>query len=70
MPVTDEQFFFQNYANGTLEHATLDLLFPVPAFITARKNFAGIEFANRATGRGDNLRVTDDGSFRIVVESS
>lgn len=66
-PVTDLQFFFQNYANGTLEHATLDLLYPVPPFVTAWKNKNNLEGAYRTTGDG-SLRIANN-SYRVSVES-
>ena len=58
-PVTDSQFYFQNYANGTLEKATLDLLFPVPDFITKAKNKAGIEGAYIVDNEGTLLIGTN-----------
>lgn len=37
-PITDENFYFQNWANYTPEHATIDLLYPTPGYITRWKN--------------------------------
>ena len=64
-PITDNNFYFQNWANYTPEHATIDLLYPTPGFITRAKNKAGLEGAYRKTG-GDRLRVAN-GHYRVSV---
>jgi hypothetical protein len=32
-PVTNERFFYDGFANGRLEKATLDLLYPIPKWL-------------------------------------
>lgn len=55
-PITDERFYFNNYANQTLEHATIDLLYPTPNWLRRRlqkQHLIGFYL------------ITDDGKFLI-----
>ncbi len=67
VPLDDSDFYFKNYANSTLEHATLDLLYPTPGYITRWKNKKNLTGAYRTTGRGGRMRVAN-GHFRVTVE--
>lgn len=64
-PITDNNFYFQNWANYTPEHATIDLIYPTPGFITRAKNKAGLVGAYRNTG-STRLRVAN-GHYRVSV---
>jgi hypothetical protein len=44
VPKDDQEFYFDNFANGTLEKATLDLLYPLPDWLRNKiKNKKGLE---------------------------
>lgn len=42
-PITDDKMYFDNQANGTLEHADIGLLYPTPLWLRKRLNKAGVE---------------------------
>lgn len=65
IPQDDSDFYFQNYANQTLEHADLGLLYPTPGYITRAKNKAGLVGSYRFTG-SSRIRVAN-GHFRVSV---
>jgi len=63
--VTDQQVYYQNYANQTLEHADLGLLYPTPEWLRKRLNKQGLIGTYRKTGAG-TLRVSNN-TFRVTV---
>ena len=66
VPQDDQDFYFQNRANGTFEHADLGLLYPTPGYITRWKNKKQLVGSYRLTG-SDRMRVAN-GHFRVSVE--
>ena len=66
-PKDDAEFYFDNYANQTLEHATLDLLYPTPQWLRERLQFkrGSVLLKFLETGQGP-FRIAN-GSLRLVV---
>lgn len=64
-PVTDVNVYYQNYANQTLEHTDLGLLYPTPEWLRKRLNKQGLVGAYRDIDTGA-LRIAN-GSFRVTV---
>jgi len=70
-PHSDAQFYFENYANSTLEHADIGLLFPTPKWLRKRLNKQGLVGAYRVTV-GGKLRISNTikgARYRVSVES-
>lgn len=66
-PVTDQMFYYNNYANQTLEHADLALLYPTPEWLRVKlQNKRHPQLATRLTANG-STRVTSNGDVRILV---
>lgn len=61
-PASDSEFYFDNFANGTLEHATLDLLYPPPEWLRERLRL------QKNPGHFTLYRVTSDGKIRITSD--
>ncbi len=68
-PSSDNDFYFENYANGTLEHATLDLLYPPPQWLKNKllKQKSQFNTLFRVTTE-KVLRATSNGLIRISRE--
>lgn len=70
-PQTDQEFYFDNYANQTLEHADIGLLFPPPPWLRPKLNKQGLVGAYRVTTDG-KLRISPLASgtrYRVTVEA-
>lgn len=65
-PRTAQQLYFNLYANQTLEHATIDLLYPPPKWLTLERQYRGLQFAYRRTDNPNVLRKTSNGKIRTV----
>lgn len=58
-PENDAQFYFSNFANQTLEHASIDLLFPLPPWLRRLLPKRGLNGAYLTTGDGLLLIVNN-----------
>ena len=58
-PKSDSQFYFENRANSTLEHSTIDLLFPTPAWLRKLLPKRGLVGSYLTTGDGKLLVVNN-----------
>jgi len=69
VPEDDAAFYYNNYANGTLEKASIGLLFPIPKWLRKRLNKKGLDGFYIKTLQ-DELIVTSDGDFIQGVETT
>ena len=67
-PRNNAEFYFNNYANQTLEHATIDLLFPPPAWLARLLPKLGLEGAYLKSGDG-KLCIANN-KFMVTVEKA
>lgn len=67
-PNSDVEVYFDNYANQTLEHADLGLLYPTPDWLKKRLFYQrnpGLFTSYRVTAQNVS-RVTSTGSYRFT----
>ena len=67
-PVSDSQFYFENRANQTLEHASIDLLFPLPPWLRRLLPKRGLDGAYLTTG--DGVLLLANNKYLVSVEKS
>ena len=67
-PRNDQEFYFDNHANQTLEHADIGLLFPTPKWLRRRLLKQGLEGAYITTGNG--LLLLANNKYLVSVEKA
>lgn len=69
-PVTDQRVYYENYANQTLERATIDLLFRTPKWLKRRLTKQGLLQKYLATGGDATILLTGNNKFLIISEEA
>jgi hypothetical protein len=66
-PADDKQFYFDNFANGTLEKATLDLLYPTPDWLRCKIQAKKMTNKNQYLTTGESgLAITFNNKISTV----